>query len=195
MTDDAKRDLRDLLEQGRAAVVWKIDGLSEQQARWPYTGTGTNLLGLIKHLTTVQLLYLGVVFERPIDDGPAWMTPELERGADLWARREESRDYIVSTFHRASRHADATIEDLDLATTADVPWVPFLGANVSLHRIAMHVLGEVQRHAGHADIIREMIDGHVGKQPDDIDLPALNPNEWQERRDRIEHASLQGPRD
>lgn len=48
-----KDDLLDLLERGRAALLWKLDRLTEQQVRQPHTPTGTNLLGLVKHLTTV----------------------------------------------------------------------------------------------------------------------------------------------
>ncbi|MGH3446788.1 MAG: DinB family protein [Nocardioidaceae bacterium] len=186
---DAKQDLLDAMERGRKAVLWKIEGLSDQQVRQPGTATGTNLLGLVKHLSTVQLLYLGAVFGRPINDPPAWMTPDLERGSDLWVRPDESRDYIVATFHRASSHADTTIKQLDLTTTTDVPWVPYLGLQVSLHRVAVHTLGEVQRHAGHADLIRELIDGQSGKQPDERDLPNLNATQWQERRDLIEQVA------
>lgn len=189
MDQSMKSDLQELLELSRSALVWKVQGVSEYEVRRTLTATGTNLLGLAKHLSTVQALYLGFVFGRPLPDPPEWMTPTMNRGDDLWARADESREEVLELFHRASAHADETIAQCDLDATADVPWVPFLGTGVTLHRVLVHVLGETQRHVGHADILRELVDGSAGKQPDDLDLPSFDVEGWTHHRDEVEDAA------
>ena len=65
MSEQHKADLRRYLQEGREAMVWKLGGLSEYDVRRPWTPTGTNLLGLVKHLAGVEAEYFGVVFNRP----------------------------------------------------------------------------------------------------------------------------------
>jgi len=61
----AKEYLHGELQRTREALVWKLDGLSEYDIRRPLTPTGTNLLGLVKHLATWEARYLGEIFNRP----------------------------------------------------------------------------------------------------------------------------------
>jgi hypothetical protein len=68
MSDVAKAELRRYLQEGREAIVWKLSGLSEYDIRRPLTPTGTNLLGLVKHLAGVEADYFGVVFNRPFGE-------------------------------------------------------------------------------------------------------------------------------
>lgn len=189
MQQNMKSDLHDLLRLSREAVVWKLEGASEYDVRRPLTATGTNLLGLVKHLATVQALYLGFVFDRPLPDPPDWMTSAMNRGDDLWVRPDESRESILDLFHRASALADETIADHAVDAPADVPWVPFLGAGTTLHRVLVHVIGEMQRHLGHADVIRELIDGRAGKQPDNADLAATDIDDRRAHYRRIDKAA------
>ena len=80
----------------------------------------------------------------------------------MWATTAESRAYIVGLYQRAWAHADATITALALDATGHVPWWPDDRNEVTLHRILVHMIAETDRHAGHADIVRELIDGAVG---------------------------------
>ena len=62
---EPKETLVEYLQSARDAMVWKVEGLSEYDARRPMTPTGTNLLGLVKHLASVELGYFGDTFGRP----------------------------------------------------------------------------------------------------------------------------------
>jgi uncharacterized damage-inducible protein DinB len=167
---EAKADLRRYLQEAREAVVWKLDGLSEYDVRRPMTPTGTNLLGLVKHLVGVEVGYFGYVFGRPFDEPVDWIGPDVSPGTDRWATAEQSRESIVELYRRAWVHADATIDELELDAVGRVLWWPAAESDATLHRILAHVVAETQRHAGHADIARELIDGAVGKHPDAHDM-------------------------
>ncbi|MEU3841198.1 DinB family protein [Streptomyces sp. NPDC028635] len=158
-----KEDLRRCLQDAREVVLWKLEGLSEYDVRRPLTPTGTNLLGLVKHLTGAEALYFGATFGRPCDGPGLWIAGDAEPDADLWARPEESREQIVAGYRKAWTHADATIEALPLDTVGRVPGGP--GVELTLHRALTHMIAETHRHAGHADIVRELIDGAVGQRP------------------------------
>ena len=150
-------------------MLWKLDGLSDYDVRRPMTPTGTNLLGMVKHLASVELEYFGATFGRPSAEPLPWFDDGAEPNADMWATPEESRDDIVSLYRRAWAHADATIDSLPLDVTGHVPWWPEGQNEVTLHKILVHMIAETHRHAGHADIVRELIDGMVG-------LRAVNDN-------------------
>lgn len=169
-----KRTLHRYLQKHRAAMVAKLDGLAERQARWPVTPTGTNVIGLVKHVAGVQAMYFGEVFGRPLPDPPAWL--ESEDGDDMYATLDETLDDVVAFRHRSAAHADATIEALDLDALGVVPWWPEDRRRVSLHRILVHMGYETARHAGHADIVREMLDGLAGDG--DGNLAEKSPDEW-----------------
>ena len=169
-----KRTLHRYLQKHRAALVAKLDGLAERQARWPVTPTGTNVLGLVKHVAGVQAMYFGEVFGRPLPDPPAWL--ESEDGDDMYATLDETLDDVVAFHHRSAAHADATIEALDLDARGVVPWWPEDRRRVTLHRILVHMGYETARHAGHADIVREMLDGLAGDG--DGNLAEKTPDEW-----------------
>jgi uncharacterized damage-inducible protein DinB len=165
---DPKADLHRYLRSARQAVLWKLDGLSEYDIRRPLTPTGTNLLGLVKHLASVELGYFGETFGRPYDEPYPWQDWEhAEPNADMYATAQEAREQIVGLYRRAWAHADETIETLGLDATGQVRWWPPDQREVTLHRILVHVLAETSRHAGHADIVRELIDGAAGFAPDD----------------------------
>jgi uncharacterized damage-inducible protein DinB len=164
MIDDfAKAYLLDDLRWTRESLLWKLDGLSEYDVRRPLTATGTNLLGLVKHLTLAEARYLGEIFGRPFAEPiPRWDDSAANR-AHLWVTEHESRAEIVDRYARACRHADATVEALPVDTPGHVPWWP--QPDVKLFNVMVHVLTETARHAGHADILREGLDGAVGVIP------------------------------
>ncbi|WP_331739852.1 DinB family protein (plasmid) [Streptomyces sp. NBC_01005] len=160
----AKDNLHGRLRRDRKALLWKLDGLSEYDARRPLTATGTNLLGLVKHVAAVEARYFGEVFDRPSPEPlPRWQDYD---GNDLWATEDETRDQIIGFYRRTCEHSDATINELPLDAPGHVPWWPEPGPNTNLFAVLVHVLGETNRHAGHADILRESLDGRTGMRPE-----------------------------
>ncbi|MFD4585798.1 DinB family protein [Streptomyces sp. NPDC058434] len=156
----AKDNLHGRLRRDRKALLWKLDGLSEYDARRPLTATGTNLLGLVKHVATVEARYFGEVFDRPSPEPlPRWQD---SNGSDLRATEDETGDQIIGFYRRTWEHSDATIHELPLDAPGHVPWWPEPYADTNLFAIMVHVLGESIRHAGHADILREGLDGRTG---------------------------------
>jgi hypothetical protein len=185
----AKADLQRYLQQGRDALLWKLEGLSEYDVRRPLTPTGTNLLGLVKHLAYVEMGYFGETYGRPVDGPRPWLDEDLEDNADLWATAGESREQIVALYRRAWAHADATIEELPLDAVGQVSWWPPDRRELTLHRALVHVTAETHRHAGHADIVRELIDGAVGMRKDNDNLPPGDEAWWAGHRERVERAA------
>jgi uncharacterized damage-inducible protein DinB len=188
---DQKSELHRYLRHGREALLWKLDGLSEYDVRRPLTRTGTNLLGLVKHLGTVEYGYFGDCFGRPYDEPLPWMGEDAEPNADMWATAGESREQITGLYRRACAHADATIDALPLDAVGHVAWWGESGRDVTLHTILVHMIAETHRHAGHADIVRELIDGEAGFLPNSDNLPPGDRAWWQEYWDRLEAAALQ----
>lgn len=184
---DPKADLRRYLQEGRDALLWKLDGLSEYDIRRPLVPTGTNLLGLVKHLTGVELGSFGDTFGRPSEDQLPW--DEADPNSDMFATAEESRDFITSRYRRAWTHSDATIDELALDTIGHVPWWPLGQSEVTLHHILIRVAAETNRHAGHADILRELIDGTAGQTSENTNLPPGDQDWWQSHRDRVERTA------
>ena len=186
---DPKSHLHRYLHTGRDALLWKLDGLSEYDVRRPVTPTGTNLLGLVKHLAGVELGYFGETFGRPSGEPLPWYDEGAEPNADMWATAEESREQIVGLYTRARAHADATIEALPLDTVGHVPHWPPPRNEVTLHQILIHMIAETHRHAGHADVVREMIDGTAGLRADNDNLPSGDAAWWTDYRDRLERTA------
>jgi len=166
-----KETLVEYLQTARDAIVWKLDGLTERQIRWPMTPTGTNLLGLVKHLASVELGYFGDTFGRPSGIELPWFEDDAEPNADMWATADESREDIVGLYQAAWAHAAKTFETLDLDAEGAVPWWPEGRNRVTLHQILVHMTTETYRHAGHADIVRELTDGAVGLRVSNNNLP------------------------
>jgi uncharacterized damage-inducible protein DinB len=187
--ESSKAVLHRYLRSAREALLWKLDGLSEYDARRPLTKTGTNLLGLVKHVASVSSGYLGFVFDRPFPETLPWFAEDAEVNADMWAMAQESRAQVLGLWERVWEHADATIEALDLDATGRVPWWPGERATVTLHQVLVHVLAEINRHAGHADILREQIDGSAGLTQQNSNLPARDAEWWAAYVARVEEAA------
>jgi uncharacterized damage-inducible protein DinB len=187
---DPKSDLHRYLQGAREDLLWKLEGLSEYDVRRPLTPTGTNLLGLVKHLAVVEFLYFGLVFDRPVEDPPEYLlSQDGEVNGDFWATADETRDDILDLYRRAAVHADATIEELDLDAVGFVPWFSPAMQRLSLHAVLVHVVAECHRHVGHADIVRELIDGTAGLSRDEPFLPSDDPAWWDEYRARVSDAA------
>ncbi|MGC0318108.1 DinB family protein [Kitasatospora acidiphila] len=182
-----KADLRLYLQDARDALLLKLEGLAEYDIRRPLTPTGTNLLGLVKHVTSAEAVYLGDSFGRPFAAPGLWVAGAAEANADFWARPDESREELVGRYRAVWAHADATIAELPLDALGTVPWGARL--QLPLHRILIHVIVETQRHAGQADIVRELVDGTVGLRAVDDNMPERDGTWWRDYRDRVEQAA------
>lgn len=186
---DEKTDLHRYLQRAREALLWKAEGLSEYDVRRPLTPTGTNLLGLVKHVAGVEAGYLGEVFGRPFPEPLPWMQLDAEPNADMWATPEESRDDVVGLFHRVRAHSERTIDALALDARGEVPWWPADRREVTLHRVLVHLIAEEHRHAGHADVVRELVDGVAGIQQGNENLPQGDAAWWAEYRSTVAAAA------
>lgn len=181
-----KDDLLKYLRSQRANLLAKLDGLSDYDVRRPMTPTGTNLLGLLKHVASVQLGYLGVAFDRPSNIEMPWLAAGAPQDSDLRAGPDESRADILELHEYSALHSDRTIELLTLDTVGEVPWWDPASRQVTLSRIMVHVCVETARHAGHADILRELIDGATGNGPLDRNTSTRTAEEWSAYRAELE---------
>lgn len=186
---DAKQTMLQRLRSLRGDLLSKLDGLDEYQVRRPMTPTGTNLLGLVKHVASVELGYVTEVFGRELGRELPWFSRDAEPDADLWVPAEETRQQILDLHHYSAQVSDATISELDLDAPGVVPWWPPENRQVTLHQILVHLIAETARHAGHADIVRELVDGHAGMSPNDQNLTARSAEEWAAHVARIEDAA------
>ncbi|TFV51595.1 DinB family protein [Blastococcus sp. TF02A-35] len=190
--DQLKADLRDYLQEGRDVVLLKAEGLSEYDVRRPLTPTGTNVLGVVKHLALVEVGYFSVPFGRPVGLAHPWFSDDAEDNVDMWATAQESREEVLDGYRRAWARTDAAVAELPIDAVGRVPWWgPAGGTEVTLHRVLVHVIAETHRHAGHVDIVRELVDGVVGNQSVGDNLPDRDPAWWREYRERVEQAARQ----
>lgn len=165
------------LQRARDALLAKLDGLSERELRLPRTPTGTSLAGMVLHCANVEIGYFGPTF------GRAWPDPahpcvigddryDADPQADWVLPREVSADELLEFYRQVWVFADGAFAELAMDAVGRVPWWPAERATTTLHRVAVHVHSDLARHAGHADILREQIDGAVGLTPDISNLPS-----------------------
>ncbi len=184
-----KQLLHRYLQDGREALLWKAQGMSQYDMRRPMTPTGTNLLGLVKHVASVEAGYLGDCFGRPFGQMFEWFAEDAEDNADMWATEVESSDSIFDLYHRVWEHSDATIDALDLDAPGEVAWWAPQKRVVTLRQILVHMIAETHRHAGHADIVREQIDSLAGWKAGNDNLPEAQRGWWEQYRARVEAAA------
>jgi len=186
MTLSPKDTLRHYLQDARNGLLSKLDGLGEYDLRRPLVPTGTNLLGLVKHVASTEAGYLGDVFGRPYPEPLPWFAETAEDNADMWATLEQSSDWIVGFYHRVWAHSDATLDALGLDAVGRVPWWEPEKAQITLQQAVVHMIAETNRHAGHADIVRELIDGTVGLRAPGDNMPGQDRAWWADYRVRLE---------
>jgi hypothetical protein len=184
-----KESLLRSLQAGRDAMLWKLDGMSEYDARRPLTPTGSNVLGIVKHLCYVELGYFVETFGRPLPVPSPWHGEvDDDPHADLVATAEESRDDVVGLYHLAWEEAARTFDALDPDAVGRVPHWPEGRNEVTLHQMLVWVVAETHRHAGHVDILRETVDGLAGHRPDVSNLPG--DYDWPAHVRRVEEVAL-----
>jgi uncharacterized damage-inducible protein DinB len=171
---DPKTVLHHYLQEARDALIWKLDGVDEHHARLPRTPTGNNLLGVLKHSLNVEAMYFGPTFGRDFSS-PEELVPidafADDPQADWYAREDETTRGLIDLYRRVWAFADETIEQLPLDAPGQVSWWMPGRQNVTLQRIMVHVICDLSRHAGHADIMREQHDGAIGWQPGNTNVP------------------------
>jgi len=179
MSETPKQVLVRYLQTVRESVLWKLEGVSEYDARRALTPTGTNLLGLVKHLASVELGYFVSSFGRELPVPLPWHEDEADDNDDMWATAEESREQVIDLYRLAWQESARTFEELDLDGEGTVPWWPAERNPVTLHTLLVHLIAETNRHVGQMDILREGLDGAVGVRAgvsnlpgDDYDWPA-----------------------
>ncbi len=157
------------LERERDNFSRTLEGLSDYDVRRPMTPTGTSLLGLVKHLVGVTLGYFGDCVGRPSGIDLPWDNEEsYAQNGDMWATAGESREELLDLYARAWAHADESVRTLGLDAPATVPWWPEERRETTLGYLTVHMLAEIAHHAGHADILREEIDGRGGRDRDEV---------------------------
>ena len=159
-TGGEKDSLHASLNRHRDVVLWKLEGLDDASLRRAVVPSGTTLLGLVKRLAAVEYSWFCETFEREMEPLP--VDPD-DPDADLRVEPDETTVDIVEFYRRARAAADAVILELDVNDVVTA----WFGDPVSLRWVLIHMIEETARHAGHMDILRELIDGATGDFPRD----------------------------
>lgn len=156
LTGSEKELLESFLDYHRATLLWKIDGLSSADLKRSMTPSGLSLLGLVKHLAYVERSWFQAVFAG--DDVPfPWS--DADPDADWRIEGEDDAPSIRALYDGETERsrrivAAASLDDLARGRSREP---------VSLRWIMVHMIEETARHNGHADLMRESIDGAVGE--------------------------------
>jgi uncharacterized damage-inducible protein DinB len=154
-TGAEKESLKVSLDRHRDTVLWKLEGLGDDDLRRSMVPSGTSLLGLVKHLAAVEYGWFCDTFGREIEPLPF---DDDDPDADLRVRPEETTEDILAFYGRARAAADQAIDELDVEDTGTA----WFGEAVTMRWVLIHMIEETARHAGHVDILRELIDGMAG---------------------------------
>lgn len=177
------------LETLNQAVLAKLDGLGEYDLRRPLTPTGSNLLGIVKHLASVQAGYFGDTFARPWPEPMPWLAEDAEINADMFATATESSDWVRDFYCRSWIHAKETFAVTSLDDTGTVPWWPPERRHPTLRTVLLHMTVETARHAGHLDILRETVDGQAGRFAGDPSVPGDDEIHWGQYVAKVDSAA------
>jgi hypothetical protein len=155
-TGDEKTVLTEALAGVRAHLLHKLEGIDEESARRPMTPSLTSLLGIVKHVTGTELRICDT-FGRPRPPFPPEVDGELWFGGDMWARPDETIADIAQQYRNACAAVDEVVRDTDLDTRGE-----WMGLRTTLRALLIGQIWETAQHAGHADVVRELIDGSLG---------------------------------
>jgi uncharacterized damage-inducible protein DinB len=154
-TGGEKESLQVALERHRDAILWKLEGLDDEQLRRSLVPSGTSRLGMVKHLAAVEYGWFCDTFGRPAEPMPF---DEDDPDADLRVEPGETTADVLAFYGRARAAADRAIDEVGLEETGTA----WFGEPVTMRWVLIHMVEETARHAGHADILRELIDGMTG---------------------------------
>jgi uncharacterized damage-inducible protein DinB len=158
---DERDGLLSFLAQQRDVIRLAAYGLTDEQARLTSTASTLSVGGLIKHVAAVERGWIDIVLQRPGGNDPETYAENFRLGPN------ESLSSVLATYDEAAKNTEAVIGSIpDLGTAVPkpqgVPWFPQDVTAWSVRWVLLHLIQETARHAGHADIIRESIDGATG---------------------------------
>ena len=169
-TSPERADLLDTLHKHRGLFRVTVQGIDDEQARTRSTISELTLGGLVKHVTAVEQDWARFVLEGPAPTPDVdwanidWSNPppEVSAYADGFRMLEgESLSGLLQEYDAVAAATDDLVATMDLAQPQPLPKAPWFepGAAWSARRVFLHIVAETAQHAGHADIIRETIDG------------------------------------
>lgn len=188
--DEIKNHLMAYLNASRESVLWKAEGLSDHDLTRPLVPTGTNILGVIQHLAGVELGYFVQCLGQQVEQ-PRFAALEAtdDPEADMWVPAGIPTAEILDYYRSAIDSANKNITDLPLEAAATVPWWAPEKRNTTVGRLLIHMNIETSRHAGHLDIVRELIDGSAGDRQLSPNLPDYDANAWTDLYQKIQLAA------
>ncbi len=154
-TAGEKESLHASLNRHRDVVLWKLEGLDDEQLRRPLVPSGTTMLGLVKHLGWVEYGWFCETFGRETEPREY---DEADPDADLRIEAGESTAEVLALYARARAAADAVIDEVPVEERGTA----WFGSAVTMRWVLIHMIEETARHAGHLDILREIVDGSTG---------------------------------
>jgi uncharacterized damage-inducible protein DinB len=149
---------RELLERWldfeRDAVLRKIEGASDRDARAAAVPSGVSLLGILKHLANTEQGWFHVVFA---NEAPFMIDDPSDPDADWRVGPDETAETLAALYRTMCARSREIVDSASLDDVATYP-----GKDMTLRWIVVHMIEETARHAGHADVIREILDGATG---------------------------------
>ena len=163
-TADEMTTLQGMLDMQRSILLWKLDGVSEEDARRPLVSSGTSLLGVVKHMAWVEQWW----FVEFIGGGsPDYPWSDDDPDADFRIEDGETIAGICDLYADSVSKANGVIANAEsLDVTGSLASGEPDRQQRSLRWVLVHMIEETARHAGHLDIIRELIDDTTGYYPE-----------------------------
>jgi hypothetical protein len=160
MSEHERNDLQGALVKHRELFRFTVQGLTDEQAALTPTDSALCLGGLIKHVAFVETGWVDFIVE-----GTKAMETRPD-GYDLHTNsfrmlEGETLDGILADYEKVTNRTDEVLATVDLDLSHPLPPAPWFepGASWSARRVFIHIVAETAQHAGHADIVRETIDG------------------------------------
>ena len=159
---DERADILETLAKHRGLFLQTVKGITDDQARIRPTASALCLGGLIKHVTRVEANWAGFIVDGPRQSAPPTKADYEAHAATFRMEDDETLEELVATYNEVTRRTDELVTSLPSLDASQplppAPWFP-PGARWSARRVFLHLIAETAQHAGHADIIRESIDG------------------------------------
>ncbi len=157
-----RADLLEALRAHRGFLRYTVQGLTDDQARLTPTVSALSLGGLVKHVAATERAWADFVVQGPAAFPAADEAAYAQREAEVTLLPGETLAEVLAGYDEVARRTDelvATLPDLDASQPLpEAPWFP-PDARRSARRVFVHIVGETAQHAGHADVLREAIDG------------------------------------
>lgn len=148
------------LDYHRATLLWKVDGLTDADLRRVMTPSGLTLLGMVKHLAYVERWWFQAVFAGEVVSFP-WT--DADPDADWRVESDETVAAILDLYRTEVARSRTITNAANLDDLARRPQTWPVGGAQTLRWIMLHMIEETARHNGHADLMREAIDGATGE--------------------------------